>query len=218
MADIDIQRKQGPGPWPWLIGLLALALIIWGVWEWMDTDEDMYVTTDTQEQVAPLEPASPTETPALPEQSEAQRFMAWVRDSGAAAQQMGREHEYTRAGLQRLSQALESLIVRDTAPAMQQHLQTVRQQVQEVEQSEATSTEHAAQVKQAFNAVVDAMEQLAQREHMQQAQLGEHVDAARSAADSLNEDSPLLEQRDAVHSFFRSMAQALEVAERHTAA
>ncbi len=29
MADINVERKQGPGIWPWIIGIIILALIAW---------------------------------------------------------------------------------------------------------------------------------------------------------------------------------------------
>ena len=29
MADINVERKQGPGIWPWIIGVIILALILW---------------------------------------------------------------------------------------------------------------------------------------------------------------------------------------------
>lgn len=39
MADIDIEQK-GPGVWPWIIGLLVLALLIWGVMEMFGGDRN----------------------------------------------------------------------------------------------------------------------------------------------------------------------------------
>jgi len=29
VADINVERKQGPGIWPWIIGIIILALIVW---------------------------------------------------------------------------------------------------------------------------------------------------------------------------------------------
>lgn len=37
MADINIERR-GPGVWPWIIGLLVLALLIWGLVEMFGND------------------------------------------------------------------------------------------------------------------------------------------------------------------------------------
>lgn len=41
MADIDLERKEGPKVWPWIAALLALALVIWGVSEAVDTEAEM---------------------------------------------------------------------------------------------------------------------------------------------------------------------------------
>lgn len=54
MAEINIERKKNI--WPWIIGLLVLLLLIWGVTEMMDNDDDAY---------APVPAAtSPTTDPA----------------------------------------------------------------------------------------------------------------------------------------------------------
>lgn len=31
MADINVERGNGPSIWPWIIGLIVLALIIWAL-------------------------------------------------------------------------------------------------------------------------------------------------------------------------------------------
>ncbi len=40
MAEIRIERRRGPSLWPWLIGLVVLALLIWGIAELVNTDRD----------------------------------------------------------------------------------------------------------------------------------------------------------------------------------
>jgi hypothetical protein len=211
MADIDIQEKRGPGLWPWLIGLVALALVVWGVVQYMDNDEDLVATTTAEEQVTPAEPLAPA--PATTGSASTQ-FLAWVRDSVNDGQRMGREHEYTRDGLQRLHAALDGLLARESAPDIRQRLDDLRERTRTIEQSDATSTEHATQVKQAFNAAVEALERLSELGQVQRADLDPHVGSARRAMDSIDANRPLLDQRNAVRTFFENMGRAIEVAER----
>jgi hypothetical protein len=54
VADINLERKDAT-IWPWIVGLLALALVIWGVWAATDGTngevafDDMDGVTDTRE-------------------------------------------------------------------------------------------------------------------------------------------------------------------------
>jgi hypothetical protein len=52
MAEIQIERKD-TSIWPWILGILLLALLIWGIYEALDDD-----TVDLPVAVAPL-PAPP---------------------------------------------------------------------------------------------------------------------------------------------------------------
>lgn len=37
MADINIQHKSSNAVW-WILGILALILVVWMLWGWMDTE------------------------------------------------------------------------------------------------------------------------------------------------------------------------------------
>ena len=39
MADIRVERTRKLGKWPWLVGLLVLALAIWGIAEMLGEDD-----------------------------------------------------------------------------------------------------------------------------------------------------------------------------------
>jgi hypothetical protein len=49
MAELNVQpKKKGLGMWPWLlVGLIALALIVWFVTRSRGNDADTPVTVDT---------------------------------------------------------------------------------------------------------------------------------------------------------------------------
>jgi hypothetical protein len=50
VADIDIQKKEGPGIWPWILGIAVLALVVWGVMEMTGNDR---TAADPQEPAVP---------------------------------------------------------------------------------------------------------------------------------------------------------------------
>lgn len=47
MADINLEKKSGPGPWVWVAGLVVLALVVWGVVEFMGDDRTAADERDT---------------------------------------------------------------------------------------------------------------------------------------------------------------------------
>jgi len=219
MADIDIERRKR-SPWPWAIGALVLVLAVWGLSQWVETDQPTVVTTDpADDPAAPpaavngVEPA-PAPEPA-PETAAAERFQEWVRDSAEAVDRMGLEHEYTREGIDRVASTLEALVGRDPSPTVQQRLEEMRRQRQAIRASDPHAVDHANQARAAFLAAVGVLESLQERPEFQQAGLDQHVDRTRQAAEQVRPDTPLLEQRAEVHEFFSRMGDALQTAEQH---
>jgi hypothetical protein len=54
VADINVERKQGPGIWPWIIGVIILALILWWLFARGRTDRtEPAPAVDTTTAVAP---------------------------------------------------------------------------------------------------------------------------------------------------------------------
>lgn len=62
MAEIKVERKS-PSVWPWVIGLLILALLVWGLTELL-TGESEPVLTDSADS-AVTETAEPAPFPGL---------------------------------------------------------------------------------------------------------------------------------------------------------
>jgi hypothetical protein len=58
MADIDVQRR-GPGILPWVLGLILLALVVWGLSEVLGDDDP--IVADRVEPVGAERPAAPAE-------------------------------------------------------------------------------------------------------------------------------------------------------------
>jgi hypothetical protein len=70
VAEIRIDRKRGPSPWIWIVGLVVVALVIWGVVEFTGGDRR---AEDTAETAAPaveqyqVEPQPQPQPPATPD-------------------------------------------------------------------------------------------------------------------------------------------------------
>jgi hypothetical protein len=50
VANIDLQRKEGPSPWVWIaavVGLIVLAAVIWAVMSNRDDRDDVRMQRDT---------------------------------------------------------------------------------------------------------------------------------------------------------------------------
>jgi len=217
MADIDIERRQR-SPWPWVIGALVLILAVWGLSQWVRTDQPPVATTDPAQDPAAPPAAVNGVQPAperAPETAAADRFQEWVRDSADAVDQTNGPHEYTREGIDRISSTLEDLVGRDPAPAVQQRLEEMRRQRQAIRASDPASLEHANQARSAFLAAVGVLESLQERPELQQTGLDQHVNRTRQAAEQVRTETPLLEQRAEVHEFFTRMGEALQTAEQN---
>ncbi|HSJ23578.1 MAG TPA: hypothetical protein VK929_02765 [Longimicrobiales bacterium] len=61
MADINLEKKSGPSPWVWVAGLLVLALVVWGVVEYMGDGGVM-----DEQDTAPAAEQYPTEYETQP--------------------------------------------------------------------------------------------------------------------------------------------------------
>jgi hypothetical protein len=67
VAEIQIDKKQGPSPWVWVAGLVVLALIVWGVMEFTGDGR----MADDERETTPAAEQYPTEqqpTQPLPRQ------------------------------------------------------------------------------------------------------------------------------------------------------
>lgn len=211
MADIDIQRRTGPGPWVWILALLLLALLLWAIFAWAGRDEaepaavvDEPVVTPT-----PTAPVPAEETAAVP--PPVAQYVTTCTPPLPADMEMGRQHEFTAECIERLAASLEAVTQRDQVAGtdVSQKLQTARQQAQNLRQSEATATSHAGTTRDAFTAAADLIEATHQAGYQNVPGLGDEVSQVRQAAESVQPQTPMLEQKDAVHAFFREAGEAV---------
>ncbi|CAN5840355.1 hypothetical protein BH23GEM3_BH23GEM3_20860 [soil metagenome] len=215
MADINVERK-GPSIWPWILGLIALALLIWALTQMFGRDDRRTagvvtdtMVTDTFPAATPMAPAATAEPAAV------QQFAQWV-DRRDAQEDAGLQHQYTVNGLRSLADALEAVVQQrgvDAAPARQE-IETIRTNATQLEQSDWQSQQHANVTRQAFTAAADAMGRVHQQHYTGVVNLDNQVRQVRESAQAVQPAQPLLEQRDTLHRFFERSRDALTTMSR----
>lgn len=217
MADIDVERK-GPSIWPWIIGLIVLALLIWLLAEWLGGDDDVVVEEPVP---AAVEPAAPGIAPAAPPEgipAEVQSYLSdCTEEFGAPEGDMGLQHQFTVECLQKLRAGLNAVIVLDTVGGVdvQQQLDDYTAAVQQLQASDPSALTHANLTRDASTSAVALMEGMQRFYFAGEAAVSGAVGEARQAAQGIQGEVPMLEQRDSVHGFFREAGDALRaMAER----
>lgn len=191
MAEIRVQEKKGPSPWLWIIGLVAVAVLIW-LFTGLSGDDDEFATEsgETIDTIAaPAETGIAGGTAIEGEDAETEDYLAFVRET-SAADAAGREHAYVVEGLRKLTAALDA----DAG------LETVREAVDRLEESETDATLHAGLTREAFLAVAESMESM---------QATGDIASLRQAAEAIQPDQPLLDQTADVEAFFTTAAELL---------
>ncbi len=212
MADIDVTRKS-PSIWPWIIGLLVLALLIWGLAEMLGDDDD--VDTITTEEVIPapvavedsdLDPA-PLAVPAV-----VTEFAETCAVSTSNAD-MGAEHRFTTECVRRMAGALDGVIQRNNISGtdVDARLANFRQMADALESSSPEATDHANMVRNVFMSASDLMSAVYQASYSTVQQMGPEVTQIRDAAQAIRGDAQLLNQQDAVTTFFREAGEAIRM-------
>jgi hypothetical protein len=213
MADIDIERKGGGSIWPWLLGLLALLLVGWLLWEMFDDDDEV-----TDPAAAVVEPAAPVPAPvttdtmagtaataAVP--AAVQQYLTTCAPQDTAA--MGLDHQYTSDCIRQLVASVEAVLQNPNMQGVdvQAQLQDARQAADRLVQTPETSTDHAGMARNAFTSAATLIGAIQdQRFPAMDAQ----ASGLEQAAQSVQPAQPLLEQRGAVQSFFRQAGDVLQ--------
>lgn len=209
MADIDVTRK-GPSIWPWIIGLLVLALLIWGLAEMLGDDDDD-IDPITTEEVIPAPVA--VEDPGLGAVPPVVTEFAETCAVSTANADMGAEHRFTTDCVRRMTAALDGVIQRNNISGtdVDQRLANFRQMADALEGSSPEATDHANMVRNVFMSASDLMSAVYQASYSTVQQMGPEVTQIRDAAQAIQGDTQLLNQQDAVTTFFREAGEAIRM-------
>lgn len=216
MAEIDLQqKKKGGGGWvPWILAAIVAVLAIWAIVELMDRDEPVAGDFDraTDEAIAPAPAAEMGAPGEQPGGAAIAEFRRTCVDEQTETPEMGVQHEYTTRCIETMAEAMSATIRADTvgSVALDERLTTLRQRSADVRQSDPSAVSHSETVAAAFDAGADLIETLHEERDRENEALQAEVQEVRQAADAVQPDQPLLEQREQVRQFFSEMAQALE--------
>jgi hypothetical protein len=205
MAEIHLQRKK-PSIWPSLLAALAMVLLVWLVAETWVGDDDERLDEAVSVPAAPEIAATSGTSPAPP--ADVAAFMTFAANSEAPA--TGPAHDYTAAGIRRLSAALDAMTreKRIDGENVRERLQAFRRMAEQI-QSNPEAAAHANQVREVFMSAANLMSAMQQDRWSDAADIRSAVENVRTAAGAIAADRPLLEQASDVRRFFDRAATAL---------
>jgi hypothetical protein len=215
MANIDIQKKEGPPILPILLGVLAVAAVIVAVWLFTRNDDDSttaapgtmpYDTMQTTMATPPADEATPAEVRAFRER---------CADASQFRDEMGVAHQHAADCMRQLADGIDAVVRRETVAdqPLQQRLESLRQRAGQITE-DPQATDHANRVRGAADEAARIIEYIAQNRSTAGANLQQHAQQTRAAADRIDSDTLLLEQRDRTSAFFSRAADALDAMAR----
>lgn len=194
MAEIRLQRKV-PSSWFWVVGLFALlaVVVIWAT----AADRNVAEESAAGGPYARVVGTSGTAEGAVEE------YLAFARAAGTDTRgDMGIDHVFTAEGIRKLRAALQSVVHRHDGRLADARFERFREVADRIQQDPASAM-HAGQVRDAFTRAADVLTAFEGAPRARQ---------LRSTAELIRTDQPLLDQRDAVHCFFRESAEAIRAA------
>ena len=205
MAEIHVERRHAR-VWPWVLGALALLAVVWVFLAARDGgDELAYNRPQTGEQVGGSAGAVGTAganvdrfTPPV------ESFASFVQ--GDFSSRVDASHEPTAEGLRHLAAALNGVAGRDNLGSrIQGQVGVILEQAGQLDTPGATT--HADLVRAAFIAAAEAMATLHEGRYQERSS---QVSSLRQTAETLNPETPLLQQRDVVTRFFNEASTVLQ--------
>lgn len=219
MAEIRIEERKNN--WlPWLLGILGLMLLVWLVAGLItDDDDDLNEITTVEEvdvQEADMEDVHMNEnndayiTNVSSYESDYKTYIATVdkMDEKLGAGEMDIYHEYSNKLIVSLSNALESLVIRNDMKNDAQLMQKgelMRTKARQITK-DWKSTEHADMIRQAAMAASDMLMEMQNKNYIS---IENEVMEVKRAAEEIDPKVLTLDQKTTVKDFFRSAADAL---------
>jgi len=197
MAEVHIQKKKSPTIWPWVVGVIAVALIIWGIVSRSNNGTET-AAVDTTTAMFPTDETA--ETMDTTGSGPIHRFTMFVTQH-AASDDMGESHDYTAEGIRSLAGALDAIVTADHVGDV--NIETKRDTLMaraDRIQRDSTSLNHADVVRDAFVSAADLMETIQKKRYPE---LQEQTARLKTDAEAIDPGTPLLDQKHAVGEFFR---------------
>lgn len=202
MAEIKIKKKSPI--WPWILGILAVLLILFLVF-FTDDDDDVAdgLSDDTTEMVTDdVNQSMDNQTYVVSDaaMSEISEFTTFVSKDA----EMGLEHAYSHAALNKLIEATES-IANSLNVDISADLETARKNAESITDDPLDLT-HADKIKNAGSIVVNGLKTIQSQRFPN---MESHTADVQNALMAITPGTKTLEQTAAVKNFFDKAAQLL---------
>jgi hypothetical protein len=187
----DTRRRS---VWLWAVLLVVLLLVAWLLSRFANQRRGAVVVQATALVADSGSTVGPDPVDA---------YLAFVGDARAATR-MAPDHEFVAEAIGRLAAALEALAA-PGATGVQRDVDALREQARAL-QRDARSTAHADSVRAAFVRLASLMSSVQAQQFPLHA---DNVALARQAAERIDADRPLLEQREAIQQFLDRSADTM---------
>lgn len=231
MAEIRIEKKSNT--WlPWLLGLLALVLVGWAIFEIIEEDpmEDEITAIEEVEDMDDAEAVTLRNDPESDSRARAvnatdlddfdgewdglnadfdANFDYYITSLEKLDAEMNLNHDYSNVALRALANSLV-VLAREEGLAdeanVRQKAEMMRAKAAEITDDWRSPT-HADKIRNAAMAAVNVMQEI---QKAQFPELNEAVMEVKQEAQQIDSSTLTLEQKENVKSFFRTAAEALE--------
>jgi hypothetical protein len=215
VANIDIQKKEGPPILPILLGLLAIGAVIAAVWLFTGNDDDSmaaapgtlpYDTVESTTAITPTDDAVPAEVRAFRER---------CADGSQFREEMGVEHQHEADCMRQLATGIDAVVRRETVAdqPLQQRVESLKRRADQITE-DPQATDHADRVRNAADEAAQIIEYIAANRSTAGADMQRHAQQTRAAANQIDSGTLLLEQRERTSAFFSRAADALDAMAR----
>ena len=210
MAQIRIEEKKtatGGSIWPWIIGLLLLGLIIWGVSEAFDNDDEVMTeeVIENDEGVAPVATGVDENNNYNDYEVNGQDYTgakaAFMATTANMNGEMGLDHEFSHKALTELANATAALAASkglEDEASVEGKATRVKRLAEEITR-DPQATDHADKIKQASMLIVEMMEDVNKADN---GQAGEAISKLRQEAQDMSPATLTLNQKENVRGFF----------------
>ncbi|MEX2583687.1 MAG: hypothetical protein WD766_10455 [Gemmatimonadota bacterium] len=204
MADIDIEQKDSVGWIWWVLGLVLIGLVAFLLAGALGDDE----VALEDEAVAPI--ATEPMPPAEPMTDQPMAVQQFIESCGTRAPaEMGLDHQYTSSCVQDLVNAIDGVAPADeiNTLGLTTQMETAREAADNLRESAPDVERHSEMTRNAFTSIATLADEL-QNERFPA--LEANAQQLTQAAESVTADTPLLDQREAVQTFFARAGDLLQ--------
>ncbi|NJC24756.1 hypothetical protein [Neolewinella antarctica] len=203
MANIRIEEKESSSILPWILGLLLLALLIWGALELFGDDDDIDDVVTTEEEYVPTEEVAA----GIDDVDYAYRnaIVAYMDYTNDMTGEMGLDHEFSHNALTLLADATDA-IADGRNVDLTDNTGRARELANEITK-DPMATNHADMIREAAMNITESLGRIDTDAY--EGVAGADIDMLRNEAMAINGKTLTLNQKEDVRTFFGAARNVL---------